>query len=59
MEKILYFDCAMGAAGDMLSAALLELMPDREKYEYEDLSRIAREKKMSLTQLLEQLEKIR
>ena len=31
MEKILYFDCAMGAAGDMLSAALLELMPDREK----------------------------
>ena len=31
----------------------------REKYEYEDLSRIAREKKMSLTQLLEQLEKIR
>lgn len=26
--KILYFDCAMGAAGDMLTAALLELHPD-------------------------------
>ena len=27
--KILYFNCAMGAAGDMLAAALLELHPDR------------------------------
>ncbi len=26
--KTLYFDCGMGAAGDMLTAALLELMPD-------------------------------
>ena len=26
--KTLYFDCAMGAAGDMLAAALLELYPD-------------------------------
>ena len=26
--KILYIDCGMGAAGDMLAAALLELMPD-------------------------------
>lgn len=28
--KTLFIDCGMGAAGDMLGAALLELMPDRE-----------------------------
>ena len=28
--RTLYFDCAMGAAGDMLTAALLELVEDRE-----------------------------
>ena len=28
MMKRLFLDCGMGAAGDMLSAALLELMPD-------------------------------
>ena len=30
--KVLYFDCQMGAAGDMFSAALLELLPDREAF---------------------------
>lgn len=30
--KILYFDCGMGAAGDMLSASLLELLPDPDKF---------------------------
>ena len=30
--KTLYIECAMGAAGDMLAAALLELLPDREEF---------------------------
>ena len=29
--NILYLDCAMGAAGDMLAAALLELVPDPDE----------------------------
>ena len=30
--KTLFIDCAMGCAGDMLTAALLELHPDREAF---------------------------
>ena len=30
--KTLFFECGMGAAGDMLGAALLELTEDKEKY---------------------------
>ena len=30
--KTLYLDCGMGAAGDMLTAALSELLPDQAAF---------------------------
>ena len=35
--KTIYLDCGMGAAGDMLTAALAELLPDREAF-FEELN---------------------
>ena len=37
--KLLYLDCGMGAAGDMLAAALLELTEDREGF-LEEVNRL-------------------
>ena len=31
MKNTIYLDCGMGAAGDMLTAALFELCSDRDK----------------------------
>ena len=30
--KTLYFDCGMGAAGDMVMGALLSLIPDKDAF---------------------------
>ena len=30
--RTLYLDCGMGAAGDMLTAALSELLPDQDAF---------------------------
>lgn len=37
--KILYFDLGMGAAGDMISAALYDLLNDEQKKEFEELAK--------------------
>ena len=37
--KTLYLDCGMGAAGDMLTAALLELLPDQDAF-LKELNRV-------------------
>lgn len=37
--KTLYLDCGMGAAGDMLTAALLELIPDQDLF-IEEMNKI-------------------
>lgn len=38
-RRLLYFDCGMGAAGDMLAAALFELLDDEKKKAFLDTMR--------------------
>ena len=34
MEKLLFIECNMGAAGDMLAGALYELLPKEKQEEF-------------------------
>ena len=48
--KTLYFDCGMGAAGDMLSAALLELFDDKQAV-------LDEKNGLSLTEVMEKIDR--
>ena len=55
--KTLYLDCAMGAAGDMLAAALLELLDDRDAFVAE-LNALGLPPRLSKKELVEALNRL-
>ena len=52
--RTLYLDCSMGAAGDMLTAALCELIDDRDGF-FEELGRLLPEGVVSSAETVSKL----